>query len=396
MKKALLIFVFIPCLVNAQLLKGVLLDKSSSEPIPFATIGTIGSTSGTVSNINGEFLLETAGSDSIIVSHLNYGVNYFKIDLNNTTQTYRLTPLVITLAEVTITGKTIQQILNEAVLKSEQAVTSPIYLKSYYREFVKTNNNYTKFSDGIVNYYLENKGKGNLKTKVWVTDSRAVELYDEKEEKIDWDLTSPLDIQDGPKPSLISSIGKFLNEEEQGKYDFKISSPDSKDKNWTVISVLPKKEIEEMLFEATIAIDDETGLILQLDYHISDYHKQFAKEANLLIIKAKLLHSWIRIHFNESNGNYNIAYVYRDASMKVWNKSNINTEFRFTSDLIVTDILPNPNSLLKEDLYSGKSLYKRKTPTKTEFWINSNAIKLTEDQQQIVDGLMKANAPGKQ
>lgn len=389
MKKIYILFLLMPSIVNAQLVEGILLDANNSKPIAFAAIGILGTTTGTVSNQNGEFSIETGGSDSLVISHLNYGLNQFKIDNVKTTQTFRLAPLVLSLEEIMVTGSTIPEILNEAILKSELAISSPIHLKSYYREFVKTNDNYTKFSDGLVNYYLEKKGKGKIKTKVWVTDSRAVELYDEKEEEIDWDLTSPLDIQDGTQPSLISNIGKFMDEEEQEKYDFEIKRSNSVNKTWTIISISPKEEIEEMLYEGTVAIDYESGLITQVEYQLSEYHKQFAKELNLLIIKAKLLDSKTRVHFNKSDNHYNIAYVYRDRSMKIWNKKSINDEFRFTSDLMVADILTDPSSLQKDDLYTKKSLYKRKIPNKTEFWINPNTIKLTQEQQQVVESLTK-------
>lgn len=397
MRKIILIFSLVPFIINAQLITGTLIDTENSKSIPFAAIGMNGTSTGTVSNQNGEFSFETNGIDSIVISHLNYGLNLFKVKLNGGNQVFKLKPVTFSLDEIVVTGKTVPEILNEAISKSEQQISSPIFLKSYYREFVKTNENYTKFSDGIVNYSIEKKGKGKLKTKVWVTDSRAVELFDEKEEEIDWDLTSPLDIQDGLNVSMASNIGKFMLEEEQSKYEFEINSANvSKYSKWGVISISPKKEIEEMLFEGTVAIDYESGLIMQVEYQLSEYHKKFSKEINLLIIKAKLLESKTKVLFNKSETNYNIAYILKDRSMKIWNKKSVDDEFRFTSDLLATEILTDPNSLKKEDLYSKKSLYKRKNLTKSKFWINSNAIKLTPEQQQIIESLKGNNVPKKQ
>ncbi len=142
---------------NAQIITGVLLDSVTSEPIPFVTIGVEGTSFGTISNEEGKFSFGIGKATSIVISHLNYGKHTIKIDQSKQTQTIRLQPLEVSLDEVIITDKPISDILLQAIDKSHDKLTTPVYLNTYYREFVKTNEKYTKFSDGA--NYLPSREK---------------------------------------------------------------------------------------------------------------------------------------------------------------------------------------------------------------------------------------------
>jgi len=376
--------------VNAQILRGTVYDKTTSEPIAFASVSIINSSVGTVTNVKGKFSLRIGSEiDSLVISHVNYGLNFLKIEEEaKRDQIFKIEPIAIALDEIVVTSEPISETLYKAVIRSEEQVSLPIYLSTYYREFVKTNENYTKYSDGIISYYLERKGKEKLKTKVWVKESRAVELYDEKEEDIDWDLTSPLDLRNSIGPTLISSLRKFMDRENVAKYEFDMKTRQMKnDERWDIINITPKLNLQELLYEATIAIDSKTGLIMEVDYELSERHKKFSREVNAVVMKAKLLESKNKIVFSKSATHYNILYTLKDRTLKIWNKKKLDEEFRFTSDLLVADILPNGSTLNKEDLYNKKSLYKREESNKTEFWLNSNAIELTSEQQTIIDSL---------
>jgi hypothetical protein len=394
MKFKILIIVFLtPILnVNAQILRGVVYDNTTSKPIPFASLSIINSSIGTVTNLEGAFSLKiNSDSDSIIISHINYGLNYFKIVREKKeNKIFKMDPIDFELDEIVVTSsvESIPEILYKTAIRSEEQLSLPIYLDTYYREFVKTNENYTKYSDGIITYHLERKGKQKIKTKVWVKESRAFELYDEKEEDIDWDLTSPLDLRKSLGTASISNLKKFIDIEIEAKYEFNMKTRQMKNgQQWEIIEITPKQNLQEMRHTITISIDSKTGLIMEIDYQLYERHKKFAKEINLLGLKLKVLESKRKIVFSKSDTHYNVLYALKDKTLRIWNKKNIDEKFRFSNDLLVTGIFSNGSNLNKENLYNKKSLYKRGNSNKTEFWLNSNAIELTTEQQKIIDSL---------
>ncbi|MGQ1946947.1 DUF5686 family protein [Geofilum sp. OHC36d9] len=63
---------FIGVLLNAQQLSGVVLDKETREPIPFANISVKGTLQGTTADINGFFTLPLPQQDTLLFSSVGY------------------------------------------------------------------------------------------------------------------------------------------------------------------------------------------------------------------------------------------------------------------------------------------------------------------------------------
>ncbi len=353
---------------------------------------TLGSNVGTVSNQEGNFSLSFPEPvDSILISHINYGKVSIKVDVGSSeTQIFLLKQKVTELEDVVVTNIPVNEILYRAIQKSKQDLSSPLFLDTYYREFVKTNDSYTKFSDGILTYRLENKK--NLKSTVWVKDSRAIELYDESEEEMDWDLTSQLDVRKAFDPIDVKNIGNFKILENVDKYSFDLSILKRKDlkDSLQIIEITPKSNIDEPLFEGKVVINPTSNRITELEYRIPASHIQFTKEANVLILKAKLLGDRMKIVFTDDGDHYCPAYLLKEVNVRVWNK-NIDDTFVFLSDVIVTDMITETEVPEEKLRYKKKSLYKREKPTKTQFWLGNNSLQLTKEQEKIINSMEKAN-----
>jgi hypothetical protein len=104
----LLVFIHLPSIAIAQqkkiLIKGVVVDKSDNNPIPFASIMLLDSKKGTISNNDGMFSLQVPKiPDSLHVSTVGYATVH--IPINNTHQSFykiELTPNETELSEVVI------------------------------------------------------------------------------------------------------------------------------------------------------------------------------------------------------------------------------------------------------------------------------------------------------
>lgn len=379
-----------------QTIHGILIDNSSKVPIAFAAIGMNGFSSTSISNIDGVFSLTTTGNaDSLVVSHLNYGLQAISYQKNTAdTQLFHIDPKDILLDELIVSDVPVSTLLSQAVQRSQKKLSRPIVLNTYYREFVKTNAQYTKFSDGLLNYHLQ--GKEKLKSDMEVIDSRAIELYDESDENMDWDMTSLLDVRKSADIAFVSKIGAFLDEKNFEKYDYLLRS--RKDKNgdsYQIISFTPKPEIKEDLREGSVTIDSKSGLILELEYWIPDSHIAYSKQVSILVMNAKMTAAKFKLIFRQTESEYYLFYVFKEVEMHIWNKKKFDDKFLFTSDLIVTNFQTTNIQFNKKNSYSKKSLYDRKATTIEEFWLTHSSIPLTAEQQQVIAELNKSAIPNK-
>ena len=87
-------------------MKGIIIDSKTKIPVPFVNIGILNKNKGTISNLNGEFILNVSEkflNDSLTISHVNYYPNKFPID-NFNDRTIFLEPKTNELSEVIVTN----------------------------------------------------------------------------------------------------------------------------------------------------------------------------------------------------------------------------------------------------------------------------------------------------
>lgn len=108
MIRKFLFLTLINCLAlsaNDNPLSGKVLDAETKEPLPFTNIAVIGKQLGTVSNLEGYFMLEAQPEDSIVFSYVGYrSAKFLAADLFNQSQV-RLNPASVNLKEVHVSSK---------------------------------------------------------------------------------------------------------------------------------------------------------------------------------------------------------------------------------------------------------------------------------------------------
>src|SRR5690606_32958105 len=161
--------------------------------IPFANIYVVESTQGVISNEDGvfKFYIPT-GSEKIEISHLGYQSKIYNVsDLKAEFETIVLEADEFALEEVIVSNRPVNEILAGIIENSKLQLDKNIKLETYYREFVKINNKYTKFADGLIDFYLQPKRKTKVEANLIVNQSRAYQLAnaDEIEQKGKVDLS---------------------------------------------------------------------------------------------------------------------------------------------------------------------------------------------------------------
>lgn len=373
--------------------KGVIMGKVISEndsiPVSYAEISINGKSIGTITNIEGRFTLSNIGSadDSICISHISYETKKLALtELKPEENIISLKAKVYSIGEIAIQGESVVDILKKSISQSREAIVFPMRLETYYREFVQQNNQYTKFSDGLLNYDLLGT-VDKVKTKVQVVQSRAKEIKNETDKEIDWDLTSPLDVGKALSPFFLSRLQHIV--ENSNLYDFHmLSRMDNKNQEQIEIKYSPKPGNPEPLYQGVVLIDTGTKYILSFTCNLEQDLLKPGKEKNLILIKIRILQYSSTVLFKLEKTNYQSWYTSTRVGLRLWNNKKFDMTVSFLSDLLVNNIIQTSfDQIPNKEAFNKKALYTLGDNYQSEYWKGQNTIQLTTTEEKIIDQL---------
>jgi hypothetical protein len=194
---AALILSFISSLANAQndfkIIKGKVIEKSSSKPLPFSSVFIRGTAIGTVTNDNGEFTFNiplTYKSDTLVVSCIGYQNFYKVVESIPDEIVIHLNEAILNLEEVSVAAKKItgNEIFNLAIKKilaESKNQENYFLLNGFYREIHSGNGSQT----GVVECALEIRGKNVMDKMDDILIPQFRKIYDNQksiDEFLDW------------------------------------------------------------------------------------------------------------------------------------------------------------------------------------------------------------------
>ena len=389
MKKLLTVFVLVVSsfVLHAQgIVTGTVKDINTNENIELVTVSTGDLEYNTISNAEGVFKLEyPAGTEKIILNYLGYAP--LEVNLSNLPEDniFYLEDKGFDLEEVVILNVSMDLVIKNLVKTSYEKLNAPFLLNTYYREFVKVNDRYTKFSDGLIDYNVIKKKK-EVESEVVVRQSRAIKLDIENEEEID--IASALDLRKAvSRDCNFSPLHVITDKKEFKKYSFIVKSQGSDEQTIQTIYFEPLPEIEEALYTGSISYNPATNLILSVDIKMAETHKKYSKLRNFILIKARLDDIYYRSIYKVNGDSYRLSYSCMGGDVYVKNKRKYDDHLIFKSDLIVTNFSSNLAAFSKKEKYREKSLYYRGTNYTDEFWKKNNSIQLTAEEEAIIKSL---------
>lgn len=380
-----------------KVFEGKIIDKNSKESIPFANIFAQNSTQGVISNEDGVFKFYIPKDvEKIEVGHIGYKTQIFSVKEINAAQiTIQLETDEMALEEVIVTNKPINQILTGILLNSKNQLDKSIKLETYYREFVKINNKYSKFADGLIDFYLQPKRKEKVEAKLIINQSRAFQLVEkgeiEQKGKLDLaELDSFFDIQKAANGFFsFDYIEKISTDKTSENYEFELRS--KKDQNGNAIEVIyinPKSTIKEALLEGKITYDPVNKIILDINLKMSEKHKQYVKLRSALIFKFAIHDIQIKQTYKYVNGKYIPSYRKSIADLHMKFGKQIDDRIMCISDLVVTNFDDNIiNVPAKNSYFKERSLYSNGKNFNENFWETNNAFPLSENEEQILQSI---------
>lgn len=371
---------------------GVLKDIMTGEPVGMASVSADNSNIGTTANAEGVFrLIVPQNLKTITVTHLSYKPYSFNPVAGDTPQEIFLEPNVIVLEEVVVSNQPIDALLKAVVSNSKKHLEKTLLLNTYYREFVKINNNYLKFADGMLDYNVKSKsGSADL----YVQQSRAMRLVDNNTKVFNKDRMNNgniesfddfnlYDVRDGVSESYDFRVLKEVLNSKDYTYELKVKT-DAQGKTIQIVTIIPKADVKETLFTGHVVYDVDSSLILEIDIKFDEAHKQYVKLKNVLLFKYSVTDMAKKTGFKIDKEKYIMTYSQNRFGLRFKFGNVMDDTFEFMSDLITIDYKEGEFEFDRKTRYKEQGLFMAGNNFKEQYWKTQNVMLLTSEEEKIL------------
>lgn len=267
---------------------GKLMDSQTGEPISNASILIQGTSTGNVTNQNGEFKLhlpDTLRTGSVVFSHLGYVAQSIEIStLLGRTNVLSLKPKIIPLQEVLIRLIEPKRLLRDMLnARTKNYLQTPVYLTTFYREGVQLKNKFQQLTEGVFKVYKPSLLNTTTSDQVKLLKMSRInnqELKDSLAIKISAGIKACLELD------IVKHLPDYLLVDSKDN-PFEYTSGDVAsvgDRSANVISFQQREEIRDPLLRGELYIDSENNALLQARMEINP--KYVKKSANLFVTKS--------------------------------------------------------------------------------------------------------------
>lgn len=378
---------------------GRVLDAETKDPVVFANVYLIGSSLGTVTNAEGEFILKIPYSELnrrlgfSYLGYQNYEIALSELKPEN--NVIRLNPSVVELDVATIRITDPMQLLTMAMNNVRyNFAPQPERFVGFYRETVKENRNYVMVAEAVLDVY-----KASYRNDF---DFDRVAIYKGRKSgevtKMD---TVNFKLQGGPKTSfildLVKNPGGILSEDYIEYYDFWFSGfATIDDRNNYVIEFDQKDGVDLSLYKGKIYIDAGNMAFSRFEFSLSD--KKIETASNELVrkkpmdMRVNVLNANYMVNYRITNQKWYLNHVRSELTFEtIWKKKRFNATYVTTLEMAVTD---------RDSMDVSKSRYRRVQSTTSDiladevsyyqdenFWGEYNYIKPEEPIESVIKRL---------
>lgn len=383
-------------------LEGSVRDKDSRRKLEFVHVTVPGTSIGTVTNNDGEFMLKVKKTDNvnkIMFSHIGYKNTPFVVDTVNMSDiNIYLTPASKNLSEVIIRGGDARLIVEEALqlVRNNYAQTSTLQT-GFYRETAQKRKRYINISEAVINTYKTSYSNNNiLRDRVRVLKGRKLlspKTSDTLAVKLLGGPTLPVFLDIVKNPDLL------LDPEILPYYKF-----DIKEIAWLnerphfVIAFRPQVELPFALYKGLLYIDQEKMSFSRAEFSLDMEDILKATQAILhkkpFGLRFKPVEVSFLVTYQENNGFLHLNYVRNVIRFKCdWKRRLFSTTYTIVSEMVATDnMVANEGISYKDSFKKSHSLSDEVDNFEDDdFWGDYNIIEPTESLENAVEKLRKLN-----
>jgi len=372
--------------VTAQKLtvSGKVVDKETREPLPFASVGILGKSIGTVTNLQGEFdfHLNSEFKDNIFAINM-LGYRTFEAPvwaLLTDSLVIQIEKSTVILDEVVVSDSLKGgDILHIALLKiDENYPKNPYVLEGFYRDLKKVANTYVSLLEAAVSIYDEDykepRNKFKLRERVALKEVRRSIGYSSK-------FTSFFDQGNLLEDLLLHNSIRYRHFPEEDEFLKQLTREKDTDFNNRPVYVITHK-----LDQVKLLIDKKTFAILHLeDENTSDLFVGKKRGLVSKLVKVKRV-----IDFKAFEGVMYLNYLSVNSQIN-WFDGETN-ELKFETELnqilLINSVEPNTSKKigLGQKMKNYGLQYQDQAYNKA-FWDNYNVLKESQLDKKIISDL---------
>ncbi len=371
-------------------LSGKIVDDKKENPIKYASVSLVNKPIGTISNVDGNFLLKIHPDfirDTIVISCMGYAQMMMPAHKILDEDVIVMNPVSIRIKEVKVVATTPSKLLQNIrdhllVNYSEDSKL----MTAFYRETVQQDNDYINVSEAVIEILkapYSNSLRNDLVRVIKGRRSPDVKPFQWLNFKL----------QGGPftitKLDIVKTVESFIDEEYQNSYEYNISRVIWYNENPVyILEFKPVAEFNDLGFVGEIYVHRETFAIIHVNFR---YNKSGLKNAESVMIKrkpkgvkAKPTYTNYEVNYQQYRDKWHLANVKASVKFKVRSRNDkINSEYHSVSDLLITDI---QNTELKkfdrDESFTQRDIFVEMINNyDADFWENYNIIKPDEDLQ---------------
>jgi hypothetical protein len=324
---------------------GKVIDDNTRKPVVFANIYLLGSSLGTVTNADGEFVLKVPVdmmNRNVGFSYLGYKNRIMSLSsLSEKNNIIRLESTAVKLDEVVIRTDDPVELLKMALRRvNENYKSDPEMLIGFYRETVKQNRNYVAVAEAVLDVYKSSYNS--------VVDFDRVKIYKgRKSEDVKKMDTLLFKLQGGPRTSFLLDVvknpGEILSEDYLNNYDFVFggfATIDGRD-NY-VIEFNQKDYVDLALYKGKIYLDTKNMAFSRLEFSLSNKALDIADNELVrkkpMDLKVDVLGADYTVGYRFLNDKWYLNHVRSDLVFKcIWKKKRYNSIYTTSLEMAVTD-----------------------------------------------------------
>jgi hypothetical protein len=322
-----------------------IIDQITKDPIVFASVYQTGTSIGTVTNSDGEFILKIPGNNpegTISITHLGYKNKEVEVsELLSKSNKILLESYSIPIEELIVRNLSAEGLLIEALnRKKDNYNLEPEMQTGFYRETIKQNRNYVSISEAVLDIY--NSGyRDNF-------DFDRIKIFKGRKSKDVKKMDTILvKFQGGPRTAmfidLMKNPGVILDPDYFGYYDFKLNGiVKINDRDNYVIEFDQARSFEIPLYQGKVYVDVESIAITSVDFKLSD--RSLKSAASLLVkkkpasMKIDVQQGHYLVNYRMIDGKWVLNYVRSEVIFKSkWDKKLFKSSIATMFEMAITD-----------------------------------------------------------
>ncbi len=325
--------------------EGKVIDARTKKPVVFANVYLDGTSIGTVTNSEGEFLLKIpkkVKKETLGVAYLGYRNELISLkNLKATNNVIELEPSPIPIEEVIIRTSDPVELLMTAIKNIKSNYPNiPEQQIGFYRETIKQNRNYVEVAEAVLDVYKS--------SYIDDFDFDRIKIYKgRKNQDVKKMDTILFKFQGGPKTAflldMVKTPGNLLYEDMLEYYDFELTGITKiNDKESYIIEFDQKTNVEYPLYQGKIYLDIKTLAIAGVEFKFSEKGIELAG-AELVRKKPISMRLDVEsgnylVNYREMNGKWYLNHVRSELVFKCkWDRKLFSSTYTTMFEMVVTD-----------------------------------------------------------